>query len=129
MRCHGRDGGQDHRSRPQRRGLCFDRHADSLGSGVAITDLGNVPPHSFRVPVVDDGKQPDLAIQHGRDLRCVGAPHQVWRRGDNAAVVGFALSCQVAVWRGGALRHPDRSAPRLGYRCARGPGHHCKIKS
>ena len=83
--------------------LCFDRHADSLGSGVAITHLGNVPPHSFRVPVVDDGKQPDLAIQHGRDLRCVGAPHQVWRRGDNAAVVGFALSCQVAVWRQQAI--------------------------
>ena len=56
--------------------LGFNCHADSLGSGVAITNLGNVPPHGFGVPVVDDGEQPDLAIHYGRDLRCVGAPHQ-----------------------------------------------------
>src|SRR6478735_11275423 len=83
--------------------LGFDRHADSLGRGVAITNLGNVPPHGFGVPVVDDGKQPDLAIQHGRDLRSVGAPHQVWRLGDDAAVVGCVLARQVAVWRQQAI--------------------------
>ena len=33
-----------------------------------------VPPHGFGVPVVDDGKQPDLSIQHGRDLRA-SVPH------------------------------------------------------
>ena len=26
--------------------LCFDRHADSLGSDIAITNLGNVHPRS-----------------------------------------------------------------------------------
>src|SRR5215471_21261662 len=30
--------------------------------------------------------------------------------------------------RGGALRHPDRSAPRLGSRFAVGTGHLCQIK-
>jgi hypothetical protein len=30
--------------------------------------------------------------------------------------------------RGGALRHPDRSAPRLGLRFAVGTGHLCQIK-
>jgi integrase len=30
--------------------------------------------------------------------------------------------------RGGALRHPDRSAPRLGSRFAVGIGHLCQIK-
>ena len=30
--------------------------------------------------------------------------------------------------RGGALRHPDRSAPRLGLRFAVGIGHLCQIK-
>src|SRR4051812_20682729 len=30
--------------------------------------------------------------------------------------------------RGGALRHPDRSAPRLGLRFAVGIGHRCQIK-
>src|SRR5262245_52088736 len=30
--------------------------------------------------------------------------------------------------RGGTLRHPDRSAPRLGSRFAVGPGHLCQIK-
>jgi hypothetical protein len=47
---------------PGRNSLGFDRHADSLGRGVAITNLGNVPPHGFGVPAVDDGKQPDLAV-------------------------------------------------------------------
>ena len=60
--------------RPRQRQLGFDRHADSLGRGVAITNLGNVRPYGFGVPVVDDGKQPDLAIQHGRDLRA-SVPH------------------------------------------------------
>ena len=45
--------------------LCFDRHADSLGSGVAITHLGNVPPHSFRVPVVDGVAISEVAAAFG----------------------------------------------------------------
>jgi hypothetical protein len=98
MRCHGRDERKT-ACDPGRNSveLGFDRHADSLGRGVAITNLGNVPPHGFGVPVVDDGKQPDFAIQHGRDLRCVGAAHQVRRIGGDVAVMGFALARQVAV--------------------------------
>ena len=91
MRCHGRDGGQDPARDPAETAPNSVLIAMPLGSGVAITHLGNVPPHSFRVPVVDDGKQPELAIQYGRDLRCVGAPHLDWRRGDNAAVRGLRL--------------------------------------
>jgi len=94
--------------------LGFDRHADSLGRGVAITNLGNVPPHSFGVPVVDDGKQPDLTIQHARDLRSVGAPHQVGRRGDDAAVMGGVLARQVAVWRQQAILPHQPQHPLAG---------------
>jgi len=94
--------------------LGFNCHADSLGSGVAITNLGNVPPHPFGVPVVDDGEQPDLAVQHGRDLRRVGAPHQVWRLGDDVTVVGCALARQVAVWRQQAILPHQPQHPLAG---------------
>ncbi len=94
--------------------LGFNGHADSLGSGVAITNLGNVPPHPFGVPVVDDGEQPDLAVQHGRDLRRVGAPHQVWRLGDDVTVVGCALARQVAVWRQQAILPHQPQHPLAG---------------
>ena len=50
----------------------LDRHADGLGSGVTITDLGNVPSHPFGVPVFDDGEQPDFAILDSWDLGRVG---------------------------------------------------------
>ena len=94
--------------------LGLDRHADSLGSGVTITNLDNVPPHPFGVPVVDDGEQPDLAIHHGWDLRRVGAPHQVWRVGDDVSVMGCAFARQVAVRRQKAILPHQPQHPLAG---------------
>ena len=74
-------------------------HANGLSGGVAITDLGHVPSDCFGIPVLDDGEQPDFAIQHGRDLRGVGAPHQVRRIGGDVPVMGFTWPREVAVRR------------------------------
>ena len=41
--------------------------------------------------------------------------------------LGIRWSWCSPIRRGGALRNPDRSAPRLGYRCARGPEHHLRL--
>ena len=82
----------------------LDRHSDGLGSGVTITDLGNVPSHPFGVPVFDDGEQPDFAILDSRDLgRVVGSPHQVWRGGGDAAVMGGTAVRQMTVRRQQAI--------------------------
>src|ERR1035437_2347830 len=78
-------------------GLCC--HANGLSGGIAITNLGHVPSDGFGIPVLDDGEQPDFAIQHRRDLRGVGAPHQVRRIGGDVPVMGFTWPREVAVRR------------------------------
>ena len=95
----------------------LDGHTDGLSGSVAITDLGHVPSDPFGVPVLDDGEEPDFAIQHGRDLRRVGAPHQVRRLGGDTAIVGFAWVRQLAVRREQAVlphqpQHPLAGNPK-----------------
>ena len=74
-------------------------HANGLSGCIAITNLGHVPSDCFGIPVLDDGEQPDFAIQHRRDLRGVGAPHQVRRIGGDVPVMGFTWPREAAVRR------------------------------
>jgi hypothetical protein len=95
----------------------LDRHADGLGSGVTIADFGNVPSYPFGVPVFDDGEQSDFAILDSRDLGRVGAPHQVWRGGGDAAVMGRITVRQRTVRRQKAIlphqpQHPFAGNPK-----------------
>jgi hypothetical protein len=64
--------------------------------------------------VLDDGEQPDFAVQHRRDLRRVGAPHQVRRVGDDAALMGFTGTRHVAVWREQAILAHQPQNPLTG---------------
>src|ERR1700751_1995756 len=92
----------------------LDRQADGLSSGITVADLGDVPSHRFGVPVLDDGEQPDFAVQHRRDLRRVDAPHQVRRVGDDAALMGFTGTRHVAVWREQAVLAHQPQNPLTG---------------
>jgi putative transposase len=95
------------------------RHADGLGSGVAVTNLGNVPSEPFGIPVLDDGEQPDFAIQHGRDLRRVGAPHI--RFGASVVMRPSWAASERGRWRCGDSRPFSRISRRIRLRATRRP--------
>src|SRR5215210_6681260 len=67
--------------------LLADGYAEALYGLEAVAGLRDVPAKEFGVPMLSDAEQPHLAVLDGGDLGGVGRPHDVRRRGDDAAVV------------------------------------------
>ena len=80
----------------------------------AAADLAHVPPHAFRVPVVDRREGPDPAVVHGEDPHAVGPPHDLGRQGDDGPVVELRIALAATVRRQQPLRSHHAQHLRLG---------------